>query len=467
MPRVVLPNNFIPRPYQRPVMRYLDDGGKRAVCVWHRRGGKDLVMLHQTAKMMVQRRGVYWHVFPSAEQGRKAIWEGFTKEGERTLEQVFPKELRRTPSAFSPGGEMVVTLKNGSIWRLVGSDRMEVVGAGPVGVVFSEFALAKPTAWDLIRPMLRENDGWATFISTPRGTNHFKRLFDMAALDSGWFQQLLTLYDTRAYDPDKTIAEERSEGMQEALIRQEYLCDWTAAMVGTIWGDLIEHLEKTGCTGLDFTFEEPEVFTTWDLGMDDSTAIWFWVVNRDKAGLVGVDVLDHYETHGRPMMHYFDEVERRQQEYGWKYIKHWLPHDAKQHTLASGSSILNQCIDRWGSDRVAIGPQLSILDGIQAGRWLLQQPLRFHARCADGLEALKAYRRAWDEEKKTFSSKPVHDWASHTGDAWRYTACVVKTSELFSRKPAKETRPVAVPFAEALTLDELWAANEGPARKRI
>jgi hypothetical protein len=190
--RIVLPHNFKPRPYQRRFMAFLDNGGKRAVWVVHRRGGKDLTALHQTCKAMHERRGVYWHVYPTAEQGKKAIWEGFTKTGERIMEQVFPAAIRKTPKAFTPNGEMIVELKCGSIWRLLGSDKMEVVGAGPVGVVFSEYALAKPKTWDLVRPMLRENEGWAVFISTPRGPNHFKKLYDSVVAFRGdsyqWMQ---------------------------------------------------------------------------------------------------------------------------------------------------------------------------------------------------------------------------------------------------------------------------------------
>jgi hypothetical protein len=455
----VIPHAFWPRRYQRRFMAYLDGGGKRAVWCVHRRGGKDLTAMHQTAKMALRRRGAYWHVFPTGEQARKAIWEGFTRDGERVMEQVFPSWARKRPRAFLPNSEMVVELKNGSMWRLLGSDRVEVVGAGPVGVTFSEFALAKPSAWNLIRPMLRENEGWASFISTPRGPNHFKALFDMAGTEPGWFRERLTLYDTRAFDPDKTLAEERAEGMPEALIRQEYLCDWTAALVGSVWGDLVEALEKKGAV-CEFEQEHGDVFTSWDLGLDDATAIWFWQLHPGG----GVDVLGHYEAHGQPLSHYFDELDRLSAQHGWRYVRHWLPHDARQHTLAAGTSVLNQCMERWGQDKVAICPSLSLLDGIQAGRWLMQQPVRFHVRCKDGIEALRHYRWAWDEDKKVFSEKPIHDWSSHSADGWRYVAIVVKASEVLTRKPAapkvQPIRPAAV------TLDRLWAERDAQARRR-
>jgi phage terminase large subunit len=460
--RVTIPNGFEPRPYQKAAMRYFDNGGRRAITVWHRRGGKDLTALHQTCKMMHQRKGVYWHVFPTAEQGRKAIWEGFTKDGQRIMEQVFPSSIRSRPRDFLPQAEMVVTLKCGSIWRLLGSDKMEVVGASPVGVVFSEFALAKPRTWDLIRPMLQENGGWAWMITTPRGNNHAKKLYDMAAGNAAWFADLKTLYDTRAYDPEATIGEERASGMPESLIQQEYLCDWTAANVGSYYGELLGVLEKRG--GLQ-SFEHADaegltrdVFTWWDLGHDDATAIWWGRV----APSGGLEFLDHYESNGKPMSHYFDAVDERARKHGWRYRKHWLPHDARAKTLQTGQSTLDMCIARWGSGLVDIVPQLSVQDGIQALRWLLQQPgTRFHPRCSevanaedqDGVECLRAYHRKWDEDRKTFSSEPVHDWASHTADGARYAAVVAKVSGHLLPKPAEPRRPIEV---KPPTMDELW-----------
>jgi phage terminase large subunit len=459
--RVSLPNDFEPRPYQRPYMRHFDRGGKRAIWVVHRRGGKDLTSMHQCCKMMHERKAPYWHVFPTAEQGRKALWEGFTKDGKRIMENVFPSSIRKYPREWRPNGEMVVELRCGSIWRLLGSDHIEVVGAGPVGVTFSEYAVAKPSAWNFIAPMLDENGGWASFITTPRGNNHAKKLFDAAGQDSHWFRELLTLYQTRAYDPETTIAAAVARGMPEALIRQEYLCDWTAANVGAVWGDLLEALEKRGAMAA-FEHERDGIFTSWDLGISDSTAIWFW---RLVDG--GVDVVDHYEAHGKPMSHYFDLLEEREKTFHYRYVKHWLPHDARARTLVTGSSILEQFHHRFGNGAVAIGPELSLLDGVQAARWLLQQAVRFHPRCAEGIDALKAYQYDYDEDRKTFSSKPLHNWASHTADAFRYLACVAKASEHLTRKPVADSQPAARPLNYGFTLNELFESNRSPKKRRM
>lgn len=471
---VHLPNGFTPRPYQAPAMAYFDHGGKRAVCVWHRRGGKDLTAMHQTCKMMHKRRGAYWHIFPTAEQGRKALWEGFTRDGVRTMEQVFPAAIRKSPRDWLPKAEMVVELKCGSIWRLLGSDQMEVVGAGPMGVVFSEYALAKPRTWDLMRPMLRENDGWMWAITTPRGKNHAWKLYEMARKEPGWFCDLKTLFDTRAYDPEQTIAEERASGMPEELIAQEYLCDWTAANVGSFYGASLAALEKAGRLGVAFEPEErDEVQTAWDIGRADSTSIWWFRPSRG-----GLDVLDHYSSHTEDPAHYFAVVDERGQRYGWRYRRHWLPHDARHKTAATKVSYLDQAREHFGGGMVQIVPDFSLRDGIAAVRWLLGKDnpaTRFHARCSavvgpkdcDGIDALKSYHREWDDEDKCFSEVPVHDWSSHTADAARYMATVARyAQEAMPKPPPPPPPPVARPIDKSFTLEELFTAREAEQRGR-
>ena len=453
--KIVIPNDFTARAYQIPFMRYMDSHaiGGRAVCVYHRRAGKDLMGGHQLCKMAHRRTGVYWHVFPTFEQGRKAIWEGFRSDGKRTIDNIFPREVIKRRNEQ----QMMVELKCGSIYRIIGSDKIEVVGAGPVGVLFSEYSIAKPRAWDLIAPMLRENGGWAAFVYTPRGNNHGKKLYDMAKANPNWFCDLKTLYDTRAYDPDKTIAEERAAGRPEALIRQEYLCDWTAANVGAVFGDLVEQLEKRNGI-LDFAHPSDGVFTSWDLGISDATAIWFWRINDKRMP----DLIDHYESTGKPLSHYFDVVEAK----GYRYVKHWVPHDARAHELSTGVSRVEMFADRWGVENVAVTPSLSIADGLQAARWLLQQPMRIHTRCEDGLEALRMYHYLWDEDRKVFSPKPDHDWSSNTADAFRYLAIVARYTEEITRVTEKpETGPYAVPADRSMTLDALFEARERDLRR--
>jgi hypothetical protein len=396
--------------------------------------------------MAHERKAAYWHYFPTLEQGRKAIWEGFTANGDRILDTVFPPALvaRRNEQ------QMMLELKCGSIWRLMGTDKMESVGAGPAGVVFSEFSLCRPSAWDFVRPMLRENGGWAWFVFTPRGRNHAHKLLNDNRDREGWRVSVKTVRDTgltfasvrddeKRIDAESMLQEEREEGMEEALIRQEYLCDFTAANAGAVYGDLMEVLENRG--GLA-AFPHPidGVYTAWDLGFTDSTAIWFW---RIRGG--AVEIIDHYEAHGQPLSHYFDVVDGR----GFKCAKHWFPHDARAKHLTSGVSIEEQARERWGPANVAVGPSLSLLDGIQAGRWLMQQPeFRIHARCKDGIDALRSYHYHYDEDRRSFSRQPEHDWSSHTADAFRYLALVVKHTDSMTRRTETKPRPAGATLAQ-------------------
>jgi phage terminase large subunit len=453
---------FKPRWYQKPVIEHFvgsghDGRGKTGVWVMHRRGGKDLTALSILDVCAWRRKGMYWHTFPTFEQGRKAIWEGFTNDGDRIIDLMFPPEQVRSRD----NQQMKVELRNGSIYRIIGTDKIEAVGAGPVGVIHSEYSIAKPKAADLIAPMLRENGGWELFVYTPRGNNHGKALFDRmkaeAAKDSSrYFCDLKTLYDTMAFDPEETFRDERARGRPEALIRQEYLCDWTAANVGAVFGDLVEAIEKVGAV-CEFAPARERVFTVWDLGgsgaKGDATCFWIWAVRDD-----GVDVLDYYENVGKTLTHYWDEVDRRCNVLGVRPVKHWLPHDARNSYL-NAPSVLRDCIDHWGMDNVEIYPEVGLLDGIQAARWLLQRKVRFHERCREGVEALKAYHYEWDDDLKVLSNKPVHDWSSHPADGFRGLALVVRESEAQSR-PKPEPKKRHAPVDRGVSLDEAWAAYD-------
>lgn len=228
-----------------------------------------------------------------------------------------------------------------------------------------------------------------------------------------------------------------------------------SAAPGSVFGRLIEALRKRDRVG-EFDHPTDGVFTTWDLGYSDSTAIWFWRIN-DK-GMP--DLIDHVEGHGIELSKWFDVVDKK----GYQFAKHWFPHDALAKSLQTGLTVLEQCAKRWPG-KVAIVPRNDVEDGIAAARWLLEQPMRVHSRCGEALETLAAYRYDWDEESQTFGVRPVHDFSSHTADAFRYLACVVKYSGLIVRKAAP---PEPLVFRKP-TLDEILKDHDQgrSQRKRI
>ena len=234
--KIAIPYKYEPREYQLPLFQAFDNGYKRFVTVWHRRAGKDKSYINLVAKAMMQRVGVYYYFFPTYAQGKKIMWDGIDGSGFRFLNH-FPKELiDGQPNST----EMKLRFKNGSLFQIVGADNIDsVVGTNPVGCVFSEYALQDPKGWDFVRPILRENGGWAAFNFTPRGKNHGFKLYNMARTNPDWFCQMLTIHDTGVLS-EADIEAERASGMDEELIQQEYYCSFEAGMQGSYYSNQLD-----------------------------------------------------------------------------------------------------------------------------------------------------------------------------------------------------------------------------------
>lgn len=223
---VTIPHLWKPREHQLQLYNGFGYGKpyQRASVIWHRRAGKDSTALNLTAREMFKRVGTYWHLFPEQAQARKAIWNGVDGQGRRIINQFLPEQIRKRTSSQ----EMLVELGNGSMWQMAGSDNYDsLVGSNPVGVVFTEWALANPLAWEYIRPILLENGGWAMFITTPRGRNHAYKTHQMAAHNDKWLSDTATYRDTGILTEEQ-IQEERDAGMSESKIQSEYLCSFEA-----------------------------------------------------------------------------------------------------------------------------------------------------------------------------------------------------------------------------------------------
>mgnify|MGYP003344080106 CR=1 FL=1 len=282
--------------------------------MWHRRAGKDSLAVNFAAVAARRRAANYWHMLPTATQGRKVVWEGIDGQGRRMIDQAFPPGQR----TGKLDDEMLLRLKGGSTWQVVGSDNFDrLVGANPVGVVFSEWALADPRAWDYIRPILAENGGWALFIYTPRGRNHGAQLFDMARKTEGWFAEKLTVEETGII-PSGVIEDERRSGMEEEMIRQEYFCSFEAALVGSYYGRLLETLEKEGQVRDIAVDRTLPVITAWDLGIGDATSIWFAQQSGREIRLV-----DYYEASGVGLDHYVQVLRDKALEWPNLVVLDW------------------------------------------------------------------------------------------------------------------------------------------------
>ncbi len=416
-----------------PLWSFLEGGGRRAAAVWHRRAGKDSLAANWTGIAAHERIGTYWHMLPTQKQGRKVVWNNIDKQGRRLIDQAFPPPLR----AAKREDEMLIEFKVGSIWQVVGSDNYDsLVGTNVLGVIFSEWALTDPRAWDYIRPILVENDGWAIFIYTARGRNHGARMYEMALDHPDWFAEKLTVDDTEVIAAD-AIEAEREAGMPEEMIEQEFYCSFEAALVGSFYGKLVNQAEQEKRIG-DVPWDPSiPVQTWWDIGRSDATSIWF----VQLAGL-SIRVIDFYENTGEGADHYAKIVQEKPYTYGDRDNGpgHLLPHDANVTDWStSGKRSRLEILKSLGLN-CRVVPKLSVQDGIQAVRTILPRCWFDRTKCERGLEALRQYRHEWNESLQTFTREPVHDWASHPADAFRYGALGMKEVKTEAPTPRRRAR---------------------------
>ena len=406
--RIKLPYNYDPRDYQLPVLEALDNGLNRLIIVWHRRAGKEKTCINLIAKKMYERVGNYYYYFPTFAQGRKVLWEGIDKNGFKFLDH-FPKALLKKKPNDS---EMKIEYINGSTFRVIGTDQVNsLVGANPVGCVFSEFSLQDPMGWDLVRPILAENGGWALFNFTPRGENHGYQLLEMARQDKGWFTQILTVDDTNAI-PKEVLEQERREIISkdgnDALYQQEYYCSFKVPIAGAYYATqlMTAEQEKRICV-IPYEVNIP-VDTWWDLGVDDSTTIWF-------SQTVGKEIrfIDYYEQNGEGLPHYAKFLQDKKYVYG----THTAPHDIEVRELGTGKSRKETAKSLGIEFKTA--PRLWLEDGIEASRTMLVRCWFDEKKCQRGLNALKSYHKEYDEKNKIYRNHPFHDWSSHGADGFR------------------------------------------------
>ena len=409
---ISIPNDWEPMAHQWPLLDAMNNQGfKRAVVVWHRRAGKDSTSLNFTAVQAFKRPGVYWHMLPTALQARKVVWDGIDRNGRRVIDQVFPPEVRKAVN----NQEMKMELEGGSIWQCVGSDNYDsLVGANPVGVVFSEYSIANPAAWDYIRPILAENGGWAIFIFTPRGRNAGYNIYKMAQKNPKWFCQKLSIDDTDVIS-DEVLQDEREAGMSEAMIQQEFYCAFDVPIEGAYFGNVLNRAHKDGRVGRVPIEPHLPVHTAWDLGIGDAMAIWFVQATGKEIRLI-----HYYEHTGEGLAHYINYLMTWAKENNVRYGEHFAPHDIQVRELSSGKSRLDTA--REMGIRFTVVKRHAIDDGIEAVRRLFPRFWIDEVSCDQGLICLSDYTKVWDDKKMMFQDKPLHNYASHGADALRYFA---------------------------------------------
>lgn len=408
-------NRFKPRSYQIPLMdAILNKGYKRVLAILPRRAGKDVCAFNIIIRAAIKKIGVYYYVFPTYSQGKKVLWDSITNDGSKFLDYIPPEIVDSKNSQ-----EMKINLKNGSIIQIVGSDNVDsLVGTNPQGIVFSEYALQDPRAYQFLRPILVANHGFALFISTPRGKNHFYTLYEVARNNPEWYCLKLSINETQ-HIPLNEIEKERAEGiMSEDLIQQEYYCSFTAGVEGSFYGRYLERMHinhQIGVVPYEVGFR---VFTAWDLGINDPTVILFF----QRIGHT-VRIFDYYENKNMGLEHYSKVV----QEKPYQYEKHFGPHDIAQREFGSGMT-------RWEKAKrlgitFSVVPKHEIADGIETVRSSLSKIWIDDRNCASFIKAIENYRQEYDHKHDVYHPKPLHNWASHGADALRYLCMSLNKTE--------------------------------------
>jgi hypothetical protein len=390
---------YKPREHQLKVHELLE--GKRfAVVVAHRRFGKTVAALNHLIREAVlneKETPRYAYIAPTYGQAKRVAWDYLVKY--------------TTPL----GGTNNISELRVDFWgrriQLYGSDNPDSLrGQYFDGVIIDEVGDQNPKIWtDIVRPALTDRKGWCLFIGTPKGHNHFKELRDRAEKEDGWGLLEFKASETGVVD-DIELKQAKNE-MGEDKYRQEFECSFDAAVEGSYFGQILNELEEKKHMQEIPREELSRTFTAWDLGMGDSTSIWV-------AQLVGTEVrlIDYYENHGVGLDHYVKWIKDND------YLKaeHILPHDVRVRELGTGKSRM-EMLEESGLE-VKIAPRMGLDDGIQAVRRLLPRCWFNVPKVQIGLNCLRNYRRDYDEKRKIFYERPLHDWSSHGSDSFRYLA---------------------------------------------
>lgn len=385
-----------------------------SVVVAHRRMGKTVAALNEIIKDAVQNQKEaprYAYIAPTYGQAKRVAWDYLLK---------YTLPLQATPNI----SELRVDFWGRRI-QLHGSDNPDSLrGQYFDGVILDEIGDQDPKIWtDIIRPAISDRLGWVLFLGTPKGNNHFKDLRDQAEAEEGWGFLEFKASQTNLIAEAELKAARKEMG--EDKYQQEFECSFNAAVEGSYYGSLINDLEEKGRLCHIERDDLCRTYTAWDLGVSDSTAIWVvQAVNQEYR------VLDFVENHGVGLDWYVNWIKENR----WHTAEHILPHDVEVRELGTGRS-RKEMLQEAGL-QITVAPRLSVADGIQAVRRILPKCWFNLPQVRQGLDALRNYRREFEEKRNVFYDKPLHDWASHASDAFRYLAVGISETSSWD-KPLK------------------------------
>ena len=230
-----------------------------------------------------------------------------------------------------------------------------------------------------------------------------------------WFLSELTVQDTTDNNgnrivTDQMIDEERRDGMDEDLVQQEYFVSFDASVKWAYYADQMRDARSQW--RISSVPHEPtlQVHTAWDLGINDTTAIWFFQIYGKE-----VRIIDYYEMSWESLSHYVEVLNGKPYKYG----THYLPHDVEVKELQTGQS-RKSFLYSIGMKNIEVVPRLPIEDWIDAVRRMFKHVWMDENNCERGINALTSYHKDYDAKNETYRRQPKHDWASNGADAFRY-----------------------------------------------
>lgn len=432
--------NYSPRPqfvsFHKRTQRF-------ACLVCHRRAGKTVACVHELQRAALRStldRPRFAYIGPTYAQAKSVAWD-YLLDAAKPIFQF---------GAKSNTSELRVDYPNGAQVRLFGADNYEALrGLRLDGVVLDEYANFDPRAWpEVISPTLSDRRGFAVFIGTPKGHNNFYDIWVKARDDGDWYSLMLKASETVPLNDRFSEEEAQRRGLltseelkrqrdilSEDQFAQEYECSFEAAIIGAYYGKHIERARAEGrITGVPY---DPSalVWTSWDLGIRDATAIWFaQVIGRE------IRLIDYYEATGQDLGHYVREIHSKP----FSYAGHIVPHDAQAKELGTGKSRL-EVLESLGLKNLRIAPIHRVEDGINGARVVLARSWFDQKKTKRGIEALTLYRSDWNDKLGTLQARPVHDWSSHAADSYRYLAMTLDQAAIrtgFNRKIAYPRRGI-------------------------
>ncbi len=367
----------------------------------------------------------YAYIAPTYGQAERIAWDYF-KQYTRDLPGVEYNATKLTITIPRPAYQDRIKI------MLLGAENPDSArGIYLDGVVLDEYGMMQPSVWGLVvRPALADRQGWAIFLGTPAGQNHFYDMYNLGLKfqGQGWFAQKFKASQTNII-PKEEMEALKAE-MSEEQWEQEMECDFTAANIGAYWGKAMRKAESEG--RITKVPHDPSllVSTYWDLGISDTTTVWFLQRFRSEFRLI-----DFLEMSGEGLEYYVKALkEGPRSAYNYDMPHNW-PHDGKARDLSTGNE-RSQTMRQLKAP-VFVHKRYDVADSINAVRKILPFCYFDEEKCKRGIEALKAYERKWDDKNQIFMDKPNHNWASHGADSFRLLG--------MSARPGLSDKPQALP----------------------